>query len=416
MGLKKKISILGAGQAGAYAASEIRKHDKESEVTIFSEENYLPYERPPLSKDSIMGKKNFKDLTFFSRDFYEKENINIRYQAVQEVDFDEKILISRDDQCHSYDSLLIATGSKNRKLSFSQGKQNLNDNILYLRNIEDSKKIKKIIQKHHNFAIVGGGFIGLEIASSISQLGKVAHVIEMGTQVMGRVIPSQIASLVAKYHEDRGNSIFVNSSILSIKKIDQEYLIELNNNKKILVDFVIAGIGSVANVDLFINSSLKLENGIVTDEFCRTSVKDVFAAGDVSNFYHPLYDTSMRLESYQHAQNHGIAAARNLLGQNFSYNNIPWMWSDQFDLNLQLTGICNDFDNEVQRGDSLEEGIIYFYLKKKKIMGACGIGIAGKVGRDIRLAGKISETNVEIDLEDLKNKKIKLNNFLKKIN
>ena len=214
MGLKKKISILGAGQAGAYAASEIRKHDKESEVTIFSEENYLPYERPPLSKDSIMGKKNFEDLTFFSRDFYEKENINIRYQAVQEVDFDEKILISRDDQCHSYDSLLIATGSKNRKLSFSQGKQNLNDNILYLRNIEDSKKIKKIIQKHNKFAIVGGGFIGLEIASSISQLGKVAHVIEMGTQVMGRVIPSQIASLVAKYHEDRGNSIFVNSSIL----------------------------------------------------------------------------------------------------------------------------------------------------------------------------------------------------------
>ena len=135
---------------------------------------------------------------------------------------------------------------------------------------------------------------------------------------------------------------------------------------------------------------------------------------EVRNIFHPFYNLQMRLESYQHAQNHGISAAKNILGHNSPYTQIPWMWSDQFDLNLQLVGICNDFDQEIQRGDILEEGIIYFFLKNNKIIGACGIGIAGKVGRDIRLAGKISESNIEIKIEELKNTEIKLNKLLKK--
>ena len=414
MSSSKKISILGAGQAAAYAASEIRKHDKASRITIFSEENYLPYERPPLSKDSLTGKKNYEELSFFSNDFYNTNNIQIENETVEKVDFENKILITNNYKSQTYDSLLIATGSKNKKLNFGENNNDINNSILYLRNIDDSKKIKKAIQTHNKFAIVGGGFIGLEIASSIARIGKIAHVIEMGSQLMGRVIPQKIASLVLDYHEKNGNSIFLNSNILSIKEKNSGYQIDLNNNNQIDVDFIIAGIGSIANVDLFENTSLKLDNGIVIDEFCRTSVEDVFAAGDVANFFHPFYGTQMRLESYQHAQNHGIAAAKNILGLNSPYIQIPWMWSDQFDLNLQLVGICNDFDQEIQRGDILEEGIIYFFLKNKKILGACGIGIAGKVGRDIRLAGKISESNIEINIEELKNKKVKLNKLLKK--
>jgi 3-phenylpropionate/trans-cinnamate dioxygenase ferredoxin reductase subunit len=414
MSSSKKISILGAGQAAAYAASEIRKHDKASRITIFSEENYLPYERPPLSKDSLTGKKNYEELSFFSNDFYNTNNIQIENETVEKVDFENKILITNDSKSQTYDSLLIATGSKNKKLNFGENNNDINNSILYLRNIDDSKKIKKAIQTHNRFAIVGGGFIGLEIASSIAQLGKIAHVIEMGNQLMGRVIPQKIASLVLDYHKKNGNSIFLNSNILSIKKINNGYQIDLNNNNQIDVDFIIAGIGSIANVELFENTSLKLDDGIVIDEFCRTSVEDVFAAGDVANFFHPFYGTQMRLESYQHAQNHGIAAAKNILGLNSPYIQIPWIWSDQFDLNLQLVGICNDFDQEIQRGDILEEGIIYFFLKNKKIIGACGIGIAGKVGRDIRLAGKISESNIEIKIEELKNTEVKLNKLLKK--
>ncbi len=409
----KKISILGAGQAGAYAASEIRKHNKEIKISIFSDENYLPYERPPLSKDNIVGKKNYNELSFFANDFYDTENIQIINEAVREVDFEKKTLITNESNCEIYDTLLITTGSKNKKLNFGEDKKDLNESILYLRDIEESKKIKKAIDTHNSFAIVGGGFIGLEIASSISQLGKVAHVIEMGSHLMGRVIPKKISTLVSNYHERRGNSILLDSNILDIQKTNNGYKIELNNNNQILVDYIIAGIGSTPNVDLFENTALKLSNGILTDEYCRTSEKDVYAAGDVANFFHPFYNKQMRLESYQHAQNQGIAAAKNILGLNLPYKQIPWMWSDQFDLNLQLIGDCNDFDEEVQRGDSLEDGIIYFFIKNKKIMGACGIGIAGKVGRDIKLAGKISENHIEIEKEELTNKELKLNKLLK---
>lgn len=411
---KKKVSIIGSGQASAYAASEIRKYEKDINITIYSEEKYLPYERPPLSKDSLTGKKNYNDLSFFPNDFYNSENILIKNNSVKEVDFEKKIIVTDDSQHQTYETLLIATGSINKKLNFGKNNNDINESIQYLRNIDDSKKIKEAIQTYKKFAIIGGGFIGLEIASSIAKLEKEAIVIEMGNQLMGRIIPQQIASLVLEYHKKNGNSVYLNSNILSIQKINNGYQINLNNNHKLEVDFIIGGIGSKANVDLFENTDLKLNNGIVTDEFCKTSKKDVFAAGDVANFFHPLYNSQMRLESYQHAQNHGIAAAKNMIGLTSPYTQIPWMWSDQFDLNLQLVGICNDFDQEVKRGETLEEGIIYFFLKNKKILGACGIGIAGKVGRDIRLAGKISETNVKIDIEDLKNKEVKLNKLLKK--
>tara|TARA_Y100001970_G_scaffold162264_1_gene198379 strand:+ start:3534 stop:4784 length:1251 start_codon:yes stop_codon:yes gene_type:complete len=413
MSSTKKISIIGAGQSGAFAANEIRKHDKESTITIFSDENYLPYERPPLSKDSIIGKKKYEDLSFFSNDFYNSENIQIENKAVAKVDFKTKSILTIDSKTQTYDSLLITTGSKNKKLNFGNDNEDLNNNILYLRDIEDSKKIKKAIDSFNSFVIIGGGFIGLEIASSIARLGKVVNVIEMGSQLMSRIIPKKIASIVLDYHKKNGNSIFLNSNIISARKLNTGYKIELHNNNIIEADFIIAGIGSFANVDLFENTSLKLENGILTDEYCRTSERDVFAAGDVANFFHPIYDKQIRLESYQHAQNHGIVAAKNILGHKIPYKKIPWMWSDQFDLNLQLVGVCDDFDQEIQRGNNVKEGIINFFLKNKKIMGACGIGLAGKVGRDIRLAGKIAESNIEVEMEELQNIEFKLNKLLK---
>jgi len=152
-----------------------------------------------------------------------------------------------------------------------------------------------------------------------------------------------------------------------------------------------------------------LDNGIMTNEFCQTSIKNVFAAGDIANFYHPFYNKHMRLESFKHAQNHGINAGKNIVGKRTAYTKIPWMWSDQFDLNLQLTGICNNYETCVQRGKNVNEGIIYFFLKNRRIVGACGVGIGGKIGRDIRLAGKLSEKKIKLNKEILSDKNQKLN-------
>jgi 3-phenylpropionate/trans-cinnamate dioxygenase ferredoxin reductase subunit len=406
-----KILILGGGQAAVYAASELRKHDPQSLITIFSEENYLPYERPPLSKDFLMNKKKEEELLFFSKNFFEDQNINYVNNKITKVDFDKKILVSDNDIEHPYDKLLIATGSTNRKLKIDD---EIDDEILYLRNLDDAYKIKDKITKVNNIAIIGGGFIGLEIASSLSQQNKTISIIEISNQLMGRIIPSQIASLVKNEHEKNGSKIFINTKIKNIKKNDQKFKILLDNNNLIEAEMIIGGIGSTPSIDLFNHTDLKIENGILTDKFCQTSIKDVYAAGDVSNFYHPFYKKNIRLESYQHAQNHGIIAAKNIAGIKTEYNFIPWMWSDQFNLNLQLTGLCDDYEDVIERGNNIENGIIYFFMKNQKINGACGLGFMGKVGRDISIASKLIEKNYVVDKTILIDQKQKLNILLKK--
>ena len=390
MNKNKKILILGGGQAAAYASKEIRSIDTGSDVTIISEEKYLPYERPPLSKDYILDKVTFNNLLFFPKNFYVENNIKfIGSTKITKVDFDNK-KISSSLNSYEYDQLLIATGSSNRHLVINGQTILPQENIIYLRDFEESHSLKEKMNKAKNITIIGGGFIGLEIASSAVQKGKNITVLERAEQLMGRVIPLKIANLIQEKHESMGTKINLNVEIKNIEQKNDAFTIHYNN-ETLLSDLIIIGVGSKPNTEIFQNTSLKIYNGILTDEFSATSIEDVFAAGDVSSFYHPFYQDHMRLESYKHAQNHGINAGKNLIGLKTSYSEIPWMWSDQFNLNLQLTGICNDYEASVQRGSTLEEGIIYFFIKNRKIMGACGLGVGGKIGRDIRLAGKLSE-------------------------
>jgi len=408
MNKTKKILILGGGQAAAYASKEIRSIDSDSDITIISEEKYFPYERPPLSKDYILDKVTFNNLLFFPENFYLENNIKfIGSTKITKVDFDNK-KISSSLNSYDYDQLLIATGSSNRHLVINGQTILPKENIIYLRDFEESHSLKEKMNKAKNITIIGGGFIGLEIASSAVQKGKNITVLERAEQLMGRVIPLKIANLIQEKHESMGTKINLNVEIKNIEQKNDAFTIHYNN-ETLLSDLIIIGVGSKPNTEIFQNTSLKIDNGILTDEFSATSIEDVFAAGDVSSFYHPFYQDHMRLESYKHAQNHGINAGKNLIGLKTSYSEIPWMWSDQFNLNLQLTGICNDYETSVQRGSTLEDGIIYFFLKNRKIMGACGLGVGGKVGRDIRLAGKLSEKKIKVTKELLSDKNIKLN-------
>lgn len=406
----KKIIILGGGQAAAYAASEIRKVDSNSRLTMISEEESLPYERPPLSKDYLLNKMTLDDCLFFPQEFYKENKINfIQNTRMNNINFNKKEITSINNQKFYYDKLLIATGSNNRKLQINEKDILPDENLIYLRNSMESKNLKNKIKLAKKILIIGGGFIGLEIASSASQLGKEVTIIEKSKQLMGRVIPTEIANLVQKKHEKNGTKIKLNIHIKQINKLESSYEVTLKNNEKLLTDLIIVGVGSLPNTSIFSQSDIEIENGIVTDEFSKTSIPDVFAAGDVANFFHPLYNKHIRLESFKHAQNHGINAGKNMLGIKTSYNEIPWMWSDQFELNLQLTGLCNDYETISQRGTDIKEGIIYFFLKNRMIMGACGVGVGGKIGRDIRLAGKLSEKKIKVSKEILSNKNIKLN-------
>ena len=409
----KHIIILGGGQSAAYAAKEIRETDTNSHITVIGEEKSLPYERPPLSKDYILGKSNLKQFLFFSSEFYKENNINIKTdEKIINVDFNNKTLTSSKNYHFTYDQLLIATGSKNKQLHIENLDKNIQKDIVYLRDIEEGTKIKDRIKVAKEILIIGGGFIGLELASSASQLGKKVTVVEMGNQLMGRAIPKEIASLVQNVHEKKGNTFHLEDKIKKITKNKNSYEILLNSNASLSSDLIIVGVGSLPNTSLFSDSSLEINNGVITDEFSQTSIPDVFAAGDVANFFHPSYGMHIRLESFKHAQNHGINAGKNIVGIKTAYDTIPWMWSDQFNLNLQMTGICNDYETFIQRGSNIDEGIIYFFIKNGKIRGACGLGVGGKIGRDIRLAGKLAEKKVRITKEILSNKNLKLNKLL----
>ena len=411
MNTLNKILILGSGQAAIYAASEIRKYDKDSEISIFGNENYHPYERPPLSKEFLMGKKKEEEFLFFSKNFFADQNIHYINKEINGVDFINKSLISFDNKKYFFDKLLITTGSTNRRIAIDE---EIDNEIYYLRNLNDANQIKKKASEVNSIAIIGGGFIGLEIASSLNQQNKSVNVIEISNQLMGRIIPSPIANLVKVEHEKYGNKIYLDSKIKIIEKISGVFKILLENDHIIEADMIIGGIGSIPTVDLFNDSDLKLQNGILTNTYNQTSVESVYAAGDVSNFFHPLYQKNIRLESYQHAQNQGINAGKNIAGIKSEYLSIPWMWSDQFDLNLQLTGLCDDYHEIIERGKDIENGIIYFFIKSDKIVGACGLGLIGKVGRDIRIASKLIEKQTIIDKKILSDQNQKLNPLLKK--
>ena len=411
MNTLNKILILGSGQAAIYAASEIRKYDKDSEISLFGNESYHPYERPPLSKEFLMGKKKEEEFLFFSKNFFADHNISFINKEIASVDFKNKSLVSFDNKKYFFDKLLITTGSTNRKIEIDR---KIDNEIYYLRNLDDAINIKKKASEVNNIAIIGGGFIGLEIASSLNQQNKSVNVIEISNQLMGRTIPSPIANLVKAEHEKHGNKIYLDTKIKNIEKINDTFKIILENNLIIETEMIIGGIGSIPTVDLFNESDLKLQNGILTNKYNQTSVEHVYAAGDVSNFFHPLYQKNIRLESYQHAQNQGINAGKNIAGIKSEYLSVPWMWSDQFDLNLQLTGLCDDYHEIIERGENIENGIIYFFIKDDKIVGACGLGLTGKVGRDIRIASKLIEKQTIIDKKILSNQKEKLNPLLKK--
>jgi|TARA_B110000503_G_scaffold72762_1_gene112521 3-phenylpropionate/trans-cinnamate dioxygenase ferredoxin reductase component len=401
---KENILILGGGQTACYAASEIRKYNTKSIISIISNERQLPYERPPLSKDCLLNKMEYDDCSFFNRDFYAKNEINFySEELVEGVDFKSQKIDTSKRKKISYDKLLIALGSSNKKS---------NKNYYHLRSMDESRAIKEKMLTSENILIVGGGFIGLELASAANQLKKNVCVVEMGSQLMGRIVPEKIAKIVQQKHEGKGVVINLNTKVLNVIKNQNFYEVELSNNKIIKCDMIIAGIGSEPNTALFMGTDLKIDNGILVNEFCETSVENVYAAGDVANFYHPFYKKHIRLESWKHAQNHGVCAGKNIIEKKETYKEIPWMWSDQFDLNLQLTGLCQDYDTFVERGASAKEGLIHFFIKNRKIIGACGIGVGGKIGRDVKLASKISEKNIKVTKEILSNIDFKLNKLL----
>ena len=406
------IVILGGGQAAANAVKGIRSIDIKSPVSLVSEESYLPYERPPLSKKYIVGTKTLDSCEFFPSNFYSQNNVALCLGSkVTNIDFAAHRLEFSDRISLAFDKLIIATGSKNRRLPICGLPD---DAILYLRNRDDAERIAKKAKASTSIAIIGGGFIGLELAASLTTIGKRVTVIEASDRLMSRSIPTEISLLVGQKHKEKGVDLCFSTKVVSGSVENSTFSLELSNGSRLSCDMIIGGIGVEPNLDALSSEVIAKENGIRADEYGKTSLADVYTAGDVANFWHPLYESFIRLESFKHAQNHGINSGKNVVGANVVYDDVPWMWSDQYELNIQLSGIVSNYDECVSRGDSLVDGLIYFYLKKGVIKGVCGVSIGPKIGRVIRASGMLSASKIVVDPDVLKNPKSNLQKFFPK--
>ncbi len=377
------IVIVGAGECGARAAFALREKGYEGEITLVGAEPHLPYERPPLSKEGLAegyGPKHVADAKG-----YDAARIAVITDAIVEaIDRAAKTVRTADGRELCYDRLLLATGASPRLFP---GQPLATPQILTLRTHADAAAIRSKLAPGKVLAIVGGGFVGLELAATARKLGAEVVLLEGLSRVLSRGVPEEIAAIVAERHRLEGVDIRCNAAITGIEASAQKVNIALANDDVVVADLVVVGIGAVPNTALAEAADLAIDNGIAVDETLCTSDPDIFAAGDCCSFPLGHYGgRRLRLEAWRNAQDQGTLAAANLLGAAEPIVSLPWFWSDQYDLTLQIAGLAEGAETTVRR-DLGDGAFILFHLDASgRLLGASGIGKGNAVARDIRLA------------------------------
>jgi 3-phenylpropionate/trans-cinnamate dioxygenase ferredoxin reductase subunit len=371
----QKIIIIGGGQAGCQTATSLRALGFLGEISIYCSENYLPYQRPPLSKKFLLGELDKERLFFKPEKFYRDNNINFFLNSyVAKIEKENKKIFLNNNEEDSYDKLVIATGTKPREIDVDKDSAK---NIFYLRSIDDVSEIKDKVQSSKKVAIIGGGYIGLEVAAILKKLGLSVTIIEMAGRILERVTSQIISDFYTKVHNEEGVKILTNTSVESITKKSKDMEI-LTNNGAISADFVVVGIGVIPCDELASESGLKVQNGILVNEFCETSEKDIYSAGDCTVHPNSYYNKDIRLESVHNAIEQGKTVASSIMNKKTPYNQIPWFWSDQYDLKLQIAGLCIDYDDIIVRGNSDNRSFAVFYMKDNYMIASDCINCPGE--------------------------------------
>jgi 3-phenylpropionate/trans-cinnamate dioxygenase ferredoxin reductase subunit len=375
--------IVGAGECGARAAFALRDGGFTGAITLIGSEPHLPYERPPLSKDALVAGAGPKLVA--EPDRYAQSGIEVLSgRTVTAIDRSRKQVVLDDGAVLAYDKLLLATGARPRALPgvpFSGGR------IAALRGHDDAVRIRAHLVDGGHVAILGGGFIGLELAASARILGARVTLLEGLPRVLSRGVPAEIAEIVAARHASEGVEILCGARLSSVEDLPDAVRITLEDGRVITADLLVVGIGAVPNTELAEAAGLAIDNGIVVDEKLTTSDPDILAAGDCTSFPLALHGgRRVRLESWRNAQEQGLLAARNMLGAAEVHVAVPWFWSDQYDLTLQIAGLAEGAVTTVRR-DMGDRAFILFHLDAAgRLIAASGIGPGNTVARDIRLA------------------------------
>ena len=392
---RRHFVVVGASQAGCWISKTLRQEGFKGKITMIGEESYYPYERPPLSKDVLLGKTDIESTYFFKPESYKDDDIEVLLNTrVQKISCSDKNILLQDGRLLSWDRLALATGSRVRRLEVEGSGL---DGIHYLRSLNDTRVIKESAKPDSTVVIVGGGWIGLECAATLKTLGCNPIVIESSDRLCARAVAPDISAWMNDFHTKNGIDIRLNTSVKSFKGDGSVTRVCLSDNSQIDCSSVVIGIGVLPNVELAEEAGLLVDNGIVVDDLCATSDKDIFAAGDVANHPNNFLKQRVRLESWDNAMKQGISAGISMLGKGKSYSEIPWFWSQQFDANIQIIGIPDSWDEAIVRGTKSANEFTEFYLKDNQIVGA----VAVNNNREIRVTKRLMQSGKKIESADL---------------
>lgn len=398
------IVIVGAGHAAGQAAASLRQEGYEGEVVIIGDEPYIPYQRPPLSKQYLSGEQGIERVYLRPEKFYASKNITLKTGVrVEQIDTVAQTVTTDSDETIPYEKLLIATGSRPRRLNLPGIDL---PGIHYLRTISDVDAIRAEMAPGKKMVIVGGGYIGLEVASVGIKQELEVYVLEMEERILQRVTTPEMSTFYHQLHSNRGVHVCTSTAVSGFSgdgRVQAVLCSKENDEQTFPADLVVVGIGIIPNVELAKDAGIDCDNGIVVDERCRTSAANVFAAGDCTNHPNPLLKRRLRLESVPNAMEQARVAASSMSGGDKSYASIPWFWSDQYELKLQMVGFSADGDTQVVRGDKAGNHFAVFYLKNGTLVAADAVNSPREFMVCKQLVGKPVDADKLADPEtDLK--------------
>lgn len=372
------IAIIGGGLAGAQAAEQLREGGYDGRITLVSDERELPYLRPPLSKDYLSGKADRDHVFVHPEPWYRDHDVDlILGNAAKRLDIDEQRVHLADGEHLDYDALLLATGSSPRPLTIPGVGLS---GVCTLRRLDDSDYLRTQLVRDRRVVIIGAGWIGLEVASAARAAGSVVTMLEAADLPMARVLGPALGRYFADLHRAHGVDLRLGVRIEQLTGHHGHVTgVRLVDGTQIDADLVVVGVGITPNVDLAADAGLEVDNGIVVDEHLRSSVSDVYAAGDVANAFHPLLRHHLRVEHWANARYQPAVAAQSMLGKNAVYDRLPFFYSDQYDIGLEYVGHAgpDDVDTVRVRGDLDAHQFVAFWISDRRVLAGMHVNTWG---------------------------------------
>jgi 3-phenylpropionate/trans-cinnamate dioxygenase ferredoxin reductase component len=371
---RPRVVIVGASLAGATAASTLRDEGFDGDIRLIGAEAQLPYNRPPLSKGYLRREVDFESQLVKPAEYYREQRIELTLGTrATALDAGKKVVALESGERVAYDRLLVATGGRNRTVSVPGAQLG---GIFQLRTVEDCDRMRAVAQRGRRAVAMGFGFIGSEVAASLRQLGVGVTAIEGARVPLAHVVGEEVGQVLADIHREKGVNLIAEDSVAAFEGDGRVERVRTGKGRVLECDLVVAGIGIVPNTELLASAGAQVDNGVLVDARCRTSLPDVFAAGDVTNHAHPIFGR-LRVEHWNNGFQQGRAAAQSLLGREQPYDYVHSFWSDQYEHSIEYVGFAAGWDRVVFRGRPESRKFLGFYLKDGIVRAAIGLNRGG---------------------------------------